>query len=605
MTYYAFDLELTLEAPFLIAGSRPAGFGVDISQIRDFNQCPIIPDTHIKGVLRHAWELFSLGDLDSGQSGEVLFGGDGGDTGDSQGRVSFTDLTQVCDGDNDNMTRPAIVTRVSIDDATGAAVEGSLVTVEMVAPAGERRVFSGSFTAFCETMDAACALGRDVAMVLGAVEATGRFKTVGFGRVMGVGIAPPRALGAVKLTNIPGNNTGVQLTFQLNKRLLVDTKLLDKNTHEGAGIIPGGALKGALARSFELAGQAPRSGDLGRVLSQMIFSHAVPFAPPSSGQSGPLSGADSLDLVRIGNAGPQRWPPAHKINFEKSLSLAQFQPDWKDAPASDLQRDVRTRVAIERDTGAAKDGALFSQSAVSHVVRTNPASKVKPIEWRGSIRWPGPAGGADHALFLDCVRALQQGLFSLGKTNAQTVDLRLTPLARPYPPLPEAQTFVVTLLSPALMIRERHLASEDLYALALNLYWRTVSQGCLSIAQEENEDIYETPDICGPALDFYCHQEFRSGYTALRFPYFGANRLEPFTLSTPGSVFVLRASDKVKAATVLTQLCRTGLPIGRWSDETDGLGKITPDPAPDFRACPFGPQNGYGAISVAQKEGEQ
>ena len=596
--HYTFALKLTLQAPFLIAGSIPTSYGVDVAQIRDLSGNPIIPDTHIKGVLRHAWAMFEAEAISLSHTADKMFGltrdtpGGGTDElqyGDAQGIISFTDLVA-----QQPPTRNA-VTRVAIEDATGTAAEGMLVTVEQVAGAGKSVEFAGCFTAHCGSLAKAEALKRDVEMALGAVEAIGRFKTVGFGRITGVEVGPPQPRASVALPSGFSDAAGFALTFRLNKRLLVDIKRLDSNTLVGAEIIPGAVLKGALALSLT---QSEKLGGCGGALSRMVMSQAVPFA--SSIQ---LSVADGMNEIQIDEKLPVIdgklagiWPPTAQLDFGKSSAIAAFQPDWKGPKPGPtkptLQRDVRTRVRIDAGTGAAKDGALFTQSAIAQTAKLEEA--VIPVEWRATVRWPGKPGDDDHGQFIDCITALTQGLYSIGKTNAQTVDLRLT-----VAPLKQTAGFVVTLNSPTMMIRERHLANEELYAKALDAYWHKVSDGCLSIALADDSPVYETQDVGPPPLDFYCHQEFRSGYAALRFAYFGATRLEPFVLSKPGSVFVLKAKDPSKAAECLTKFLKTGLPVAKWDDQAD-LGSVDLDPEPNFAECPFGPQNGYGAFSIKE-----
>lgn len=609
--YYSYTMKLTLQSPFLIAGSQPSHYGIDVVQIRDLGGNPIIPDTHIKGVLRHAWTMLEAEGIVAPLSTNRLFGltrdkPEGGTDelhyGDAQGLLSFTDLVTVQPRNRD------AVTRVSIVDATGAADDGALVTVELAAGAGKELEFSGSFTAHCLSLVEAVELRHKIELALGAIEAIGRFKTVGFGRILHAEVGEPQAEVRAPLPPGAAQATDFELAFRLNKRVLVDINRVDSNTLSGSEIIPGTALKGALARRLALAGKKPLLGDLRRVLSRMLVSQAVPHCLGTNLSGIPLSSPEGLNRIRIGKSDGAVWHP-ETLNFNKSLELATFLPDWKDdepdsaRPA--LRRDVRTRVRIDADSGAAKTGALFTQSAIAPEAWLESTSSSLPIEWRCTIRWPGASQGADYDIFIECLETLGHGLHSLGKTNAQTVDLRLTiaspvPNAGPHPVGP----FVVTLDSPTLMIRERHLASESLYAEALDTYWREISGGCLAIAPADDTPVYGSANVGPQPLDFYCHQEFRSGYAALRFRYFGPDRVEPFVLSKPGSVFVLMAIDVTEAAPCLAKLQKAGLPVARWSDEVEGLGTIDLLLEPDFEVCPFGPQNGYGAISVAKEDGQ-
>ena len=179
-----FDLRITiiLEAPFLFAGNEPPFFGVDIPQIRNRFGAPIIPDSHIKGVLRHAcMELGSLKGFDLDVP--TLFGSKTNDIGeDGKGLASFSDLVAKIDQADVPTTRT--VTRVSIDDTTRTAKAGHLLSVEQVVGAGKEIEFSGLCHLIAKDEGEATDVTSIFDEALRLVPAMGRFKTVGFGRLV-------------------------------------------------------------------------------------------------------------------------------------------------------------------------------------------------------------------------------------------------------------------------------------------------------------------------------------------------------------------------------------------------------------------------------------
>ena len=71
---FRYDICLGIRAPFLIGGGAAARFGVDVIQLRDPDGRPIIPDTHLKGVLRAAWIALANADFPLPMSVEAASG---------------------------------------------------------------------------------------------------------------------------------------------------------------------------------------------------------------------------------------------------------------------------------------------------------------------------------------------------------------------------------------------------------------------------------------------------------------------------------------------------------------------------------------------------
>jgi hypothetical protein len=271
MQLYAISISVTLEAPFLIAGNDNSEWGRDIAQIRNQDGDPIIPDTHLRGVLSHAAD----GDtalaryLDNPRKSEEQLEAENWTLNGRNRRLIFCDL--VAQGHRVSTGRS---TRTRIDDETGTAKDGTLMVAELVAPPGELVAFSGTALLWADHQAAAAQVVKDLRAIKGQVEAIGRFKTVGWGRLVDMTFGDPKGIPSTGTTPVPLG--AFDLTFQLDRPVLVDARRMDSNTMESAAIIPGNAIKGALSGHLERLGHDPRTGDLKRHLEEMVVGQARP-----------------------------------------------------------------------------------------------------------------------------------------------------------------------------------------------------------------------------------------------------------------------------------------------------------------------------------------
>jgi len=624
---YRYDLCLELRAPVLIGGGAASRFGVDTLQMRDADGRVIIPDTHLKGVLRAAWEALAADGVSAPISVDDAFGRRGADVrtdevGDTldpldRGCLMFRDLVA------DDIGTTGRITRVALDDETGAAAEAQLQSVEMIAEPGAVIAFRGSLLAWLDGAQTAAALQVFLETALAAVFAIGKAKTVGYGQIVKRHVSAPVALPAT--VSVSKGGTRFSYRFGLDKRLLTDTSRPDANTLVGAATVPGGVLKGALAEKLLRLGRDPMAAPIGPVLSRMVISHAelastIPKAESDHWRD-EIFRLDTVALApgdRSAGQSAHSWDSGLVLSRDPAGPLPDFKGDEKGTPSRcpetpgalarlpNLVRDTRTRNAIDADTGTAEDGALFVQSSV------HPRFKKRPIEWRGTVTWPGDPQGGDYDTFLDLLTHFAGGLVPVGKTASATVTGNgpddygiavedIGPVARQ--PLKAGQRFEVIILSPALMLRERHLRSESAFAEALQSYWTVLGNGAFHLAKEPPEPLDPPGSVRGQSLDFYCRVEVRAGYQALRHPFFGQDVLEPFVLTQPGSVFRLEIVDPASAAQRLWELETYGLPVACWeTDGGNGEDRLKVDPEPDFRVCPFVPQNGFGRIAASRFE---
>ena len=589
MRLFSVKVSVTLLSPFLIGGNDNRAWNLDAAQIRDQDGHPIIPHSHLRGMLRHAARGLA------GLAGLFPITEDGlpdtDDRSEKSARLILSDL--VADGLTDNA---GDVTRVSIDSDTGTAKDGHLLVAELVAPVGLPVLFVGH--ALLWANDDRQALAEVAALNKAArlIAAMGRYKTVGWGEVQGITLAPPVE---EKPKALQGGPIGAfDLTFGLDRAVLVDPEIKDSNTVAGRSVIPGAAIKGALAEHLRRRGHDPAQGALSRVLAGMVIGHSVPGQKGPQQKWQPLVAVAPADIVyRTVVKGEKaatlhkRWSETGKDEIHDFSTMWVFETDLKgeNPLAYDrCDRTIRTRVKIDEDRQAAADGKLFTQTLVC------PKLAGQPVVWRARIVPPEPSKPLtpEYARAWGIIlNALFEGPATLGKSNARMTDLgHQTP--DPAPAVTVADREVrITLRTAALMIRQCHLSTEGAgpaltYDAAIAEYWRVATAGTWTLRQDDHLGL-------GPRHDMFVRTSFRGGFTARAHPFFGAVMVEPFVLTDPGSVFCLVRTDTPGGETKLMELEQTGLPAMEWT----ATGAV-PVPESRWEECPFLPQNGYGAFSV-------
>lgn len=569
-----FPLKLTLRSPFMLQGLQRAAYGVDASALRDAEGRPLIPADHVKGLLRQAYqELAQPGAAHAGRDDVArLFGteseeaaADGEQDVPKRASLVFSDLAAE-DAGKDRLHQSGTFPRVAICDRTGSAQTGHLQVIELAAPLGAEVTFHGELTALAPPLEAA-KLREDLQRALALIPAVGGFRSAGFGEVVpacsSVGDPDERDLlpAAPSGSDTPPTDTA-EFVMRFDRPVLVDARRVADNYFQGATIVPGGAIKGALARRLELGGRL--DDDLGRSLSQVVIGHAFPLSDTGHRLDTPLPA--SLVAAKDESTGDPRFADALLHTGAAGVLLGDrvpvFQGDWKggwaakfcrreDLPGSaNLRRDTRTRTRIDSDTGVAADQALFSFSAV----------ETRNTQWALTIQ----RNGIPPAHFELFCATLAGGLDGIGKTDARAelwredaAPPKIEPVANDRP-----DQWAVTLLTPALLTDPGSRAPlREQYAA----YWRDVLGDGVGL------------------LNFFAQIRLAGGYQAVRYRLFG-RRYFPFVLTEAGASFLLQGDVRDS----LEGLARTGLPVAR----------IREAEATDWRKCPFVPENGYGAITT-------
>lgn len=544
------SITIKVRSPFLFPGLDGARFGLDACALRDSDHTPLIPADQVRGVLKHA--LCDLRDT-AGSAFlndadlHCLFGKVSGDAMEGavdnepiRGSLQFNDLIAQEIDDNARASN-----RVRIDEETGAAANGALVFLEQVAALGKDVEFKGNALLFAPDKEA----GRYLDLLKAAktyVSSIGAMKSAGYGEVSDFAIAEVSRSRLVFPTPASAPNPGrKRCTVTIDRPFLVDARRQSDNVYVGSEVIPGGALKGALARSICLMGRDPTKMDS---LSKLQISHAHPARMP---QKLPLSIVINREL-EIGDALRVPYGKGALINGE----AARFLTDWK-APEREavvahfahqyepMRRDPRMHVEIKRATGTALEHKLFLTNAVDP----------EKDQW---------VFDADFSAVNDPIEAqalanvIAGGLDGVGGTAARLdivsdVSVSDTLVAAQWP----EECFAVVLKTDAVMA-----GPDDGDAVsAYKAYWQRICPG-------------------SELVNFYASQRLGGGYAAMRFRV-DDTRYRPFWLTEAGSVFLLRGDIENQ----LDALQRSGLPA-----PVIGGVQTTWD------TCPFQPENGYGAI---------
>jgi hypothetical protein len=582
-------ITLQVQGPILTKSSSIGALGLDaVMAKRDFEDAATgvaksryyIPGALVKGLLRESWqELATVDQTLLKRALEWLGDASPMNSQDepARGRLMFDDFADL---QNEPKPEQPVRYRIEIDEERGAADAGKLQMMESPYASGQVVDFQGQVRFLVgdeENEEQIDALRSALARGLMWIEAVGGIRTSGFGQLLDVKVGEGTAVTLDSKPSLSGSEWDLHLHFRdpviFSKRRIAD------NFFESGEVIPGGALKGAVA---EMMARGGLFRELRDQLHLIRFSHAFPAKTGSARpRSWPLSllfvADEPADVVR------RREPEAGKAaNVPKAGS---FDIDWKDKHRKkvreaygwpDLKWELRVRTAIDSTLRKAGDQQLFAWQTVQPY----------GLEWIARVdasRVSEPAREQLEGL-------LRFGLEPIGKTKA----LATTILTAADPQtVRAAPRYVVTLQTPGLLIDPgRRLApngalgsskEEDLEREFQDV-WKEISDGSLRPVNYFQR--------CVLAGGEYFQNRFL-GRSRGRRPY----QYKPYLLSVEGSTFLLEPVDgkEREACACLTEWMQTGLPL---SESVRKFYGIPDDPATQWKHCPYVPENGYGEIAV-------
>jgi hypothetical protein len=579
---------LTLEGPVLSRSTAPGSPGLDSPVARNEKGRPMLPFSLVQGRLRQAWEeIGGALDIDQRRIDDLLGKASGDARGDwlpRAGRLAFSDFEAGQEGGSH------IDTSVSLDDARHAAEEGALRHLEIPFLPGEQIPFQGEIRFLARDEGEAGLVARHVEQGLRWIPFYGSERSVGFGRAAGLTIqrlTEPLPEPAPEPES-PSDRLPLVLTFKNPFCLAQHPE--GGNLFEGSEVVPGGALKGTLARAIrllfglgpgaEIAGNLPQPFvEMGRHFDRLRFTHAFPCE-----RGRPRPAVIPRSTVAVKGKGGTEWCDVALCPGPVLIDgrAPTFAIDWKDEQLDEIRkrfawpevgRELRLRTAIARDQRRAADERLFGYESVL------PGQLV----WRADVDL-GDIPEAERIVAAAQLRSLLKlGFQSVGKTSAEA-EVAIG-LYEPEPPLPPSlvvergdRVWVVTLQTPTLLGDPDELAKGmgdgPLFA-AYAAAWREISGGELSLCR------------------FFSEERLAGGYQTERFRRARGNGGEtsyrPYFLTEAGSVFVLKAKEDEMAGKLLAGWRRHGLPLPDWARARYGN---------TWRSNPFTPQDGYGEIAV-------
>lgn len=594
-------VEIDIKGPVLTAGLSTPAYGVDTGFQRDLADRFIFPGTLIKGIVVH-----KLREISAAAPAHLpeekcnrWFGRATDDARESKsptpaalepcrGIVRFGDFRL-------DAAESKRLTRIAVDIETGSVARGMLQVLETPVGYGEKAIFCGDLMIAGDD-DEAGEVGNWVRTALELESAIGSAKSAGFGHIENIRVQPVQKAGAAaRVASDPAASSGdpVGYALEFDEPLLVASQAISGNLFKSSEEIPGGVVKGALARAIEME---RRMGALGEALDRMIIRHAKPARLADNGTPRPLrphcvplsifsivdlttgETSDILDAAESGND-PEEYAG-------QLLTSIAFPPDWKNREharlsvleqqghTAEFEHDVRTRTAINPEQGTAATSQLFSRIAL------NPQGHV----WLGDIA----RGDADPAAFAEILDIMARGLPGIGKTGATAAVGWFKPEPRTAAPLaqpaPGRRRWRIALETDALLHGpdavfthagvgpEERLAAQYRDYIAHAIAERLGSGGAIE------------PGELG--LRFFARQRWVGGYQALRFPTKRKGHYYPHLVTEAGSVFVLDGPETATAA--IESFVTRGLPLPAGVPPADW----------EYKRSPFVPQNGYGEVSI-------
>jgi hypothetical protein len=577
MSILAIEVKLTLQGPILTGATNPGDLGIDSPFARTRANQLYLPGTLIKGKLRQAWE--GLQGLAPDLPDEDLVGdwlGEGaGNTKDieasfdpKRGRVHFSDFV-----DRESPAKAPVRTRIKMDEDRGSADDGMLQMLESPYASGERAAFAGTLHFFeCEAGEGRRFL-KAVQLGLSAVPSFGAERGIGFGRLCKVEVTAGAAPTTVASQPVPQVGAALGLILSGDELLCFARRQPAENLFESAEVIPGAAIKGALAQMMKRLGEAQSFPALWSNLSRIRIRHA---RPAEKGALAKLASAIPLSIVFAGGD----WSDVALCKSPRLIrdSTPAFQTDWKGEWGiagsyfghCKVGRELRVRTQIDAEKRRALDENLFAYESLDPT----------DLEWRTVLDLVHVPAERRKAVREELSALLAHGIFGMGKTKArmgasvrEEIPPHFASSIAPCDPLVVQVQTPVLLGLPAEWEAARSAAQvHAIYSRA----WSELSSGALKLSH-----YFATQEMAG---GLYLHKRFRPT----------ADEYQPWLLTGAGSVFVFEAA--APPATALLDLwLQTGLPIAPSLREHYGLEG---DQFDHWERCPFVPENGFGEIAV-------
>jgi hypothetical protein len=594
MKLVTMNVDLKINGPILSRDSSPQLAGVDSPMCRTLHrpdwlaaapagqpgaqgaETYALPFSHIKGRLK-----WSIAELFGKDKAVALFGEESSQNSADdpwRGRVGVSDFYGPGTESSTVPLDDSMLVNVAIDRERKAVKKGAVHIIENAFPTGSAATLSGQFYFFAPDGDAGTLACGELAQGLRWTPSYGALRTVGFGQVASI----QTKMDVIDIPEpiVADGEEFLDLTLRFRDPFCIAKRRISDNTFESSDVVPGGAIKGAIASMLnamlgrrlntKIDGSLPGAWKiLGENFSRIRFLHAVP-----SPSGGPRGQTMPLSLVLI-DAKSLYDAAAVKSPFLLRGMAPKFSVDWKDDEESfaegtmmkaEPKSELRVRTAIDVNSWRAAEQKLFAYQMIL------PGD----LEWR-TVLDLSRVDGTDRAGVIGCLKSLfHVGLYGIGKTKARasvTHSVHTPVEAKPNPS--DRQTWIVTLQTPALLASFHDGAigmDTGAMAKAYARAWNKLSGQALKLKR-----YYSRESLAGGG---YIKKRFRS-----------ADPYNPFLLTEAGSVFVLESqTGKEKVASdLLTEWMKHGLPLPEKVKQAHGE---------TWDSNPYLPENGYGEIAV-------
>jgi hypothetical protein len=600
MKLVTLNVDLKINGPILSRDSSPQLAGVDSPMFRTLHrpewlaETPVgqpgahsaetyaLPFSHIKGRLKWAIaELFGGDKAVDGDKAVELFGDKSpAATADDpwRGRVGVSDFYGPGTEGSAVSLDDSMLVNVAIDHERKAVKKGAVHIIENAFPTGSTAALSGQFYFFAADRDEGKQVCEELEQGLRWTANYGALRTVGFGRVASI----ETKMDVIDIPEpvVAGGEEFLDLTLHFRDPFCIAKRRISDNTFESSEVVPGGAIKGAIASMLnaifgrglntKIDGSLPGAwAILGKNFSRLRILHAEP-----SPKGGPREQTMPLSLVLVDKKSLFDAAAVTSPFLLRGMA-PKFSVDWKDDEkdfANNFMKKVkpkfelRVRTAIDVNSWRAAEHELFAYQVILPGI----------LEWRTALDL-SRVDKDDRAGVTACLKSLfSVGLYGIGKTKARAsvtpsdhspVEAQLNP--------GDPRTWFVTLQTPALLASFHDGAigmDTDAMAKAYADAWSDLSNKALKLKR------------------YYSHESLAGGgYIKKRFR--TADAYNPFLLTDAGSVFVLESEvgGKEDVPALLTKWMKYGLPLPKKVKQAYGEA---------WDRNPYLPENGYGEIAV-------
>lgn len=582
------DVFLTVMGPFLCTAKGTSRWGVDAFFNKNEKGNCIIMSSHVKGKLREAWkELQSASGNPTEAQIQNWLGQENaeGKYFPEKGILVFSDF--LCA--DPHLPDEQQYQRIRIETESGTADEGALLTYETPFASGRESKWKGTIEFSCEDQEIDT-IKKQLALGLRWITALGANKGIGFGRLMKVELKEESRDVKITLPSAQARQESViGLKIMATEPLLIGGIKRKAFYLESESVISGAALKGSLASCInrrlglspnqELPKDLPELPNLSKHFENLRFTHAFPTINCSKllrPVMVPLSTVKAKDrYYDLSSHGGPRLMGKNE--------LPEFQIDWKSRGEIDSHFGMacprgiaRTRTAIEGESRRAKEEQLYT-----YLYICPEDNEEKPVCWVSNITFPNTLSEKENTeLVSELSYVIKEWWQYLGKRSSK-IQVDIQPGGFD-PSMDETglliqYTAVITLQSDTVMIDPMNAReNSDIYQL-YKTYWQEVSHNSLELK----------------AGGFFASQKMVGGYPVHRFK---KQNYYPLYLTNAGSVFVLTTTENTKKAAEekLKSWKQNGLPFAKWALDQYGSSQRRPD----WRCCPFVPENGFGEITV-------